>query len=295
MTPFRIAIVAVAFVVAQLRRVPGAGIVGRYRGQIVAALSVLAAVAFIVWGLERAPQRFTLAQLAAGELSPLQSWIIVSGELTADSAQPPRYLYRLRDPQAPNASVIVVAGFELPLGWQTISGQWTGTREGVPAGFPWVGYMEAEPVVAQEQPPPWVAIGLAGLALLLVGGGRTSYPMFFRETPGRAQHPSRSLPVSVRERWPEPGEADNGTLVFSPDGPVQLQSPGREQVELRLHSAHTSADVGELRSLDRAEPALLLRRATGELLLAFASRADRDAVFSALVADAQRDIPGVGR
>ena len=268
---------------------------GRYRTAIVTALLLLAGVAFIVWGVERAPQRFTLAQLAAGELSPMQSWIIVSGELTADSVRPPRYLYRLRDPQAPNASVIVVAEFELPLGWQTISGQWTGTREGVPAGFAWVGYMEAEPVVAQEQPPPWIAIGLASVALLLVGGSRTSYPTFFRETPGRAQQPARSLPVSVRESWPEPGEVVNGMLVFPPGGPVQLQSPGRDHVELRLHSAHTSADVGELRSLDAALPALLLRRATGELVLEFVTRADRDAAFGALVADAQRDLPGLGR
>jgi hypothetical protein len=295
MTPFRTTIVALAFVVAQFRWLPGAGIVGRYRGLIVAGLLLLAGVAFVVWGLERAPQRFTLAQLAAGELSPLQSWIIVSGELTADSAQPPRYLYRLRDPQAPNASVIVVADFELPLGWQTISGQWTGTREGVPPGFPWVGYMEAEPVLAQEQPPPWIAIGLAGVALLLIGGSRTNYPTFFRETPGRAQRPVRSMPVGVRESWPEPGEIENGTLAFAPDGPVQLQSPGRGQVELRLHSAHTSADVGELRSLSGAQPALLLRRATGELMLGFESRADRDAAFGALVADAQRDLPGLGR
>lgn len=295
MSILRTAIVAIAFVVEQLRRLPGARTVGRNRGPIVTALLLLAAVAFIVWGVERAPQRFSLAQLAAGELSPLQSWIIVSGEITADSARPPRYLYRLRDPQAPNASVIVVADFELPLGWQTISGQWTGTREGAPAGFAWVGYMEAEPVLAQEQPPPWIAIGLASVALLLVGGSRTSYPTFFRETPGRAQQTPRSLPVSVRESWPEPGPVDNGTLAFSLDGPVKLHSPGREHVELRLHSAHTSADVGELRSLSDAQPALLLRRATGELVIGFATRADRDAAFGALIADAQLDLPGIRR
>jgi hypothetical protein len=291
----RTPIVAIAFVVEKLRQLPGVRAFGRHRVAIVTALLVLAAIAFIVWGLERAPQRLTLAQLANGELSPMQSWIIVSGELRNESSQPPRYLYRLTDPQAPNASMIVEATFELAPGWQTISGQYTGTRFGVPPGFNWVGYMEAEPIMAQEQPPPWIAMGLFGFALLIVVASRTTYPTFFRESPGRNERAASTLPVRVHESWPAPGEAVSGTLLFPPDGPVQLRSRDGEAVELRLHSPHTSADVGELRSLNSSEPALLLRRSTGELMLGFASRADRDASFTAVVADARRGVAAVGR
>lgn len=295
MAAFRIPIVAIAYVVERLRQLPGAGILGRYQGHTVIGLLAIAAIAFIVWGLERTPQRFTLAQLAAGELSPMQSWIIVSGDLRTESVQPPRYLYRLTDPAVPGPSMIVEASFELPLGWQTISGQYTGTREGVPAGFSWVGYMEAEPELTEEHQPPWLAIGLFSIALLIVGGSRTTYPMFFRETPGGALRARNGMPIRVHGGWPASTEASPGRLEFSPGGPVQLEAPGEAPLELRLHSAHTAAEAGELRSLSAAEPALLLRRATGELMLSFDSRADRDATFAAMTWDAQRDLPQMGR
>ena len=296
MSVIRVPIVAIAFVFEQLKRLPGAGFVRRYGAPIVIALSLLAGVAFLVWGFERAPQRLSLAQLAAGELSPLQSWIIISGDLRAESSQPSRNLYRLTDPQAPSASMIVVAAFDLPLGRQTISGQYTGTRVGVPAGFNFVGYMEAEPVLAQEQAPPWIAIGLASVALLLFGSSRTTYPTFFRESPGRTERATRDIPVRIHSNWPASStDVETGTLVFPVDGPVQLHRPDEAALELRLHSAHTSADVGELRSLRDAEPALVLRPATGEIMLGFDSRADRDATFMAVVADAQRDVPAMVR
>ena len=294
MAALRIPVVAIAWVVEQFRRLPGAALVGRNRTLIVIALLLFAGIAFLVWGLERAPQRFTLAQLAAGELSPMQSWIIVSGDIRSEAVRPSRYLYRLTDPAAPNASMIVEANFELPSGWQTISGQYTGTREGVPPGFDWVGYMEAEPVLAPDQPPPWIAIGLASICLLFIAGSRTSYPMFFRESPGGAQRAVRDVRVRIHEAWPATGHVVNGTLGLRVDGPAELQIPGREPTQVRLHSVHTSADVGELRSFGRSEPAVLVHRSTGELVLGFDSRADRDAAYAALVADAQRDLPMMG-
>jgi hypothetical protein len=291
----RTAVVAIAFVIEKLRHLPGLVVLGRFRVQIVTALLLLAAGAFVLWGLERAPQRLSLAQLANGELSQNQSWIIVNGDLRLESTNPPRRLYRLTDPQAPNASLIVVARFDLPAGWQTLSGQYTGTRERAIPGFNWVGYMEAEPVLAREQPPPWIAMGLFGLAVLVIGGSRTTYPTFFRERPGRVQRPDATLPVRIHESWPSPGGVEAGTLLFAPDGHVQLRVPDGQVADIRLHSAHTSAEVGELRTLDASEPALLLQRSTGELMLGFASRADRDATFGAFIADAQRAMQAVGR
>jgi hypothetical protein len=60
---------------------------------------------------------------------------------------------------------------------------------------------------------------------------------------------------------------------------------GRAQ-QLRLHSVHTGADVGELRDLSSSVPAMRLRQSTDELTMSFQSTADRDAAAAALRADA---------
>jgi len=284
----RLPLVAVGFVVDQLRRLPGSRFVGRYSFQIALVLTFGAAAALLVWGLERAPQRFTLAQLAAGELSPMQSWIIVTGELTPATSQTGEFRYWLTDPAAPNASMIVVSSFELPVGWTTLSGTYDGTREVVPAGLRWIGHMRAEPVLAQEQPPPWAAI-LLGLAGLSVGfAGRVSYPTFFDEKPGRVLPRSATLTVGIRgANETHVGRVVPGTLRLHPGARVMLQTQGTGEQALRLHSAHTSVDTGELRWLSGSQPALRVKQAKGDLDIIFASRDERDAALAALTADAE--------
>ena len=75
---------------------------------------------------------------------------------------------------------------------------------------------------------------------------------------------------------------------MGPGAPVELRIPGRESQVLRLHSAHSSVQSGELRWLSESVPALLLSPATGELTLTFASNSDRDAAYSVILGDLSR-------
>jgi hypothetical protein len=150
----------------------------------------------------------------------------------------------------------------------------------------------ADAVLASEPDPPWLAIGLAGLAAFIVLGARTSYPLFFWDPPLPPSSAPDKLEVGVMLGWPpSTDEVTPGTLSIRPGEPVVLQVPREPAQQLRLHSAHSSADVGELRGLGESVPALVVRPATGELTFSFASASDRDAAYAALLADLQSSIP----
>jgi hypothetical protein len=119
-------------------------------------------------------------------------------------------------------------------------------------------------------------------------GSRTTYPTFVREAAGPGAAGSASVRVGVRREWPPlTSEQVAGSLEIAPDVPVVLNVPGRAPQMLRLHSARSSAEVGDLRRIGETVPALLVR-SSGEVTLTFASDHDRDTALAALVADAQR-------
>ena len=286
MALFRFPLVAFGFAVERLRRLPGGHTVGEYAPAIAAGLLAASLVAFVAWGAERSPQRITLAQLEAGQLSSMQSWIIISGELSQEPSQTAGFRYVLVDPAAPNASMIVASEFELPVGWTTLSGTYVGTREVAPAGFRWIGYMRAEPVPAHEQPPPWIAILLAVAGLLVGFAGRFTYPTFFDERPRGTAPRTATLRVGIRGATEATAAGIvPGTLRLRPGAWVTLQIQGAAEQPLRLHSAHTSVDVGELRRLLGSDPALRVKQAKGDIDIVFASRDERDVAFAALTAD----------
>lgn len=248
---------------------------------------IAALVALSVWMAQRSPQRISFAELASGNLSRMQSWIIVSGELRAEPVSATQYRYTLTDPAVPNALMTVESQVELAVGQTTVSGTLVGGASRAQDGFGWVGQLRADSVLAREPDPPWIAIALAATALFIAVGGRTFYPMFFRETPPVLKPEAVTLQVGVRREWPSSGgqgQVVPGTLVLQRGAPVELRVATETQ-QLRLHSAHSSVESGELRRLFSSEPALILRPATGEVTISFASPDDRDAAFAALVAD----------
>jgi hypothetical protein len=285
-------VVVVAFVVDLLRRLPGAARAARITGWIAAGLILVAGVIAFLWMAQRAPQRISLADLAAGNLSPMQSWIIVSGEVAAQPATDTTwYRYRLSDPGAPMASLLIRSPVELALGQTTVSGILEGGREPVPAGYRWVGQLGGDPQLAQEPPPPWAAAILALAALIILLARRTSYPVFFRESP----RPARPTPGLTRVTvWRlsdgryAPAIQANLEIDFGMGPGVALMSGGTELATLRLHSALTSAQVGLLRSLGRSEPVLWVRASADDLMISFRSRKERDTAYAALTAEARR-------
>ena len=285
-----------AFVVDRLRRLPVIGVLEKHSTLVASVLLLAALIAMGAWLSQRSPQRVTMADLVSGNLSSLQSWIIVSGDLQqAATASGNGLRYNLTDPQVPNATLTVFSIAPLATGPTTVSGTLVGGRQAATLGFAWVGQMRADSTLAQEPGPPWLAGSLAGLAALWVIAGRTPYPVFFGSGSPTAVALSakpRSLNVRVRaERELSDGQVVDGVLRLNVDGPVELRTPDFGSQELRLHSARTSLEVGELRSLNASQPALIVRPSTGELTISFADAEDRDAAVAALVADAEGSAP----
>jgi len=292
----RLPLLAFGYVVDRIRRLPGARFASPVVPWLVRGAFIAAAVLLLLWMAEASPQRMSLADLAAGKLSPMQSWVIISGDLRDDrGSQPGAYRYRLTDAAAPNAYLDVRSSVEWPLGSTTLSGQVLGGRDGVPAGYEWSAPFQADAVLADELPPPAIAFGLIGLGVVVVAARRTSYPMFIAEAPARATSASGGLRVRVRAdrdapAGPVEGRVVGATLSFDRKGggAAELRVSDRAPLFVRLHSAFTHNDVGRLRSLSSSEPALRVRAADDDLILVFESARDRDAAFATLGAEAQR-------
>ena len=293
-TILRTPLVLYGYLVERLRRIPVAGSVLRHTSLIAGGLLVGAAVAFGVWAGTVAPQRVILADLVVGNLSPMQTWIIVSGDLSAGPARTTGYRYVLTDPALPNAIMNVVSDVELQVGRTTVSGRYTGGREPVPlvdlvSGYRWIGLMRADAVLASEAGPPLVSIGLVAAAVLLVIAARVSYPMFFGQRPRSTTPRAVTVQVGIRHGpLSTGGQVFPGALVLEPGAPVELRVSDADSQRLRLHSVRTGVEVGELRYLTNSESALRVQPASGELTLSFASPDERDAAYAALIADAEQ-------
>jgi hypothetical protein len=279
--------------VEQLRRLPGARSVAPWTRWIARLLLLAALVLTLFWAAESSPQRLSLADLAAGKLGSMQSWIIVTGDLADEPGSSDElHLYRLTDPDAPNAYLIVQSQSVQTLGRTTVSGRIEGGGVyGVPAGYAWSAWLTADASLAGEQPPPWAAIVLGGTALLIMAARRTSYPMFVGEAPGETVPAMSALRVTVRGRS---GALDRravpATMAFTggEPGSADLSIGGGPPVSVQLHSAFTGVDVGRLLSLSRTEPALRFRPEGHDLVVVFSSRRERDSALAALGAEAQR-------
>jgi hypothetical protein len=230
-----------------------------------------------------------MADLTAGSLAPLQTWIIVTGDVRlADNQSGDQFRYVLTDPNVADATLTVTSETELPVGLSTVSGTLLGGDAPRREDFAWTGQLIADAELAREPDPPWLAIGLFTLAGFIGVASRTSYPTFFKDTPQPVGVRAASIPARARSEWSADDEWLDATITIRPGEPVAVQLPGEEPRTIRLHSAHSGADAGELRTMSTSEPALVVRPSTGELLFLFSTDAQRDAVHEALVADAAR-------
>jgi hypothetical protein len=264
-------------------------------------LLVAALVLGALWAVEISPQRMSLADLAAGKLGQFQSWVIVTGDL-ADEPGSSDFVrvYRLTDPAAPNAYLIVRSRVAQSLGRTTVSGHIEGGREPVPAGYAWSARLNADSTLAGELPPPWIAIAFGAMAILIILGRRTRYPLFSSEEPTDAFPATSGLRVGVRSESGRLGHASvpaRLTFADAQPGTADLAITGGGSRSVRLHSAFTNVGVGVLYRLTGSEPALRVRSDDDDLTLAFASRRERDSAFAALGLESQRQqsARGVGR
>lgn len=285
-TALRTPLVLFAYVVDQLRRLPGSERVGRWMPALTRGLFLGAAGLLLVWASTPTPQRISLSDLAAGNLSPMQSWIIVSGELREEPRFVPEWhRYRLIDPSAPGPSLIVRSTVPMRVGPTTISGFLEGGRDTAYVTTPWVGDLRAETALAKEIPPPWGAAALALAGLLVVAARATSYPMFFREATRPGVATAATISVALRRGRGSPGRLITPATIVLGSGErpdVALVAEGAAPMSLRVHSEFTGAAAGELRALTWSQPAIRLRQAAEDVTLGFASARERDAVYAAL-------------
>jgi hypothetical protein len=216
----------------------------------------------------------------------MQSWIIVSGEVRLKQHSVVGYTYLLTDPAAPNASLTISSEAEIAEGETTVSGTLLGRDARAQPGFAWLGHLRADPVLASEQSPPWIAIILAFVGALVGLLAWTTYPVLFGDEPRPSAAPPRRLAVGVRKDWPPTRASTPGTLELEPGAPPQLRVRGADPRLLRVHSAKSSFEVARLQWLSGSEPLLVIRAAGGDVTLGFASSGDRDGAYAALVASA---------
>jgi hypothetical protein len=281
--------VAFSFAVEKLRRLPGARFVQDHPTLVMGTLVLVGALALAAWAATRSPQRVSMADLTAGSLAPLQSWIIVSGDLRpVDNSAPGQFRYTLTDPNVADATLTVTSRTELPTGQTTVSGTLLGGDAPQREGFAWTGRMVADTELAREPDPPWLTIGLFALAGLVGVAARTSYPTFFKEAPTPVEVRARAIRARARREFHPDDDWVDATLTTHPGEPVVVHIVGEAPRTIRLHSAHSGADAGVLRTISTSEPALVVRLSTGELLFLFATDEERDAVYVALIADVAR-------
>ena len=276
--------VAFAFVIDQLRRIPGMLQIERRAFWIGLVLVLGAVVAFTVWGSQRTPQRIGMSGLVAGELSHLQTWIIVTGDVREEGSTTAGHQYAMTDPAVPDAKLIITSDTPLPLGQTTVSGTLVGGTGAAHEGFAWLGQLRADPEVAREPDPPWIAITLLGAAVFIGLGSRTAYPVFVTQHVPLIPDPRPLvLPVGVLPEGPRSSpDVITGELTVKPGEPAVLRVPGREPQVLLLHSAHSSVAIGELLRISSSHPALIVRPASGDLTLTFATVDDRNAAYSVI-------------
>jgi hypothetical protein len=280
----RAVIVLLAFALEPLRRLTRSH---RWAGlqRLVAPVLLLAAVIlFLRWGAEPSPERVSLADLAAGRLSPTQTWIVLSGDLSDAPADAlGDRVYNLTDRSAPRASLLVRSDRPRELGATTISGQLTGGQR-QPDGVSWWGQLQADDRLALDSPPPLAALALGLAGVLIVIARRTSYPVYFSDKPTATPARTGSVPVRVESLAGRPlGASPRALLEHEADGgTAMLAVEGIEPIPLAFHSPTTGIDVGELRELGRSVPVLRLRPLAMDATIAFATREDRDGAFHAL-------------
>ena len=210
-----------AFAVDRLRRLPGAHLFGPPSKWIARLLLAAAVVLTFLWAAEASPQRISLAELRAGRLGQFQSWIIISGHLAdAQGSTGSSHVYRLTDPAVPNTYLDVRSPVVLPLGPTTISGHVEGGADGVPEGYAWSARLTADPTLAAELPPPWIAIALAALAIAIFLARRSRYPMFVAEAPIDVAPATGPLRVSIRRDAAAPSDPSAATLSFASAEPA---------------------------------------------------------------------------
>ena len=194
----------------------------------------------IVFALTRQPTEVTFADLKAGLLPPMTSWLRLEGELrpVPDDVQPASgdaaYVYTLNDPTNDRLAVSVESDAPLETGHVQVTGQVSGAGS-VPGT---VSTIHADVPTEPTRHDPWLLFALpAILAIPIVVGLRTGYPVVRGDPPA----PYRIAPFrpdeSVAARW---------------SGRIGSESAPRDAMRPCTITVTTDVDVCQVKVADAA-------------------------------------------
>ena len=158
----------------------------------------------ILFALTRVPTEVTFADLKAGFLPPMTSWLRLEGELrpVPEDVQPASgdvpYVYTLSDPTNDQLAVSVESDAPLETGHTQVTGQVSGAGS-VPGT---VATITADVPTEPIRHDPWLLLALpAILAIPVVVGLRTGYPVVRGDPPAPYRAGPLRLDESLAARW----------------------------------------------------------------------------------------------
>lgn len=242
----------------------------------------------IIFAVTRVPTEVTFADLKAGFLPPMTSWLRLEGDLrpVPDDVQPASgdvpYVYTLSDPTNDRLAVSVELDAPLETGHTQVTGQVSGAGS-VPGTMATItADVPTEPI----RHDPWLLLALpAILATPVVVGMRTGYPVVRGDPPAPYRAGPLRLDESLAARWSGRIGSDSApreamrpcTVTVTPDVDVC------QVIVADAASAHTVATrrASPKRRLricwtDGCKPALEIHAPTADLLLTFHEVIDRE-------------------
>jgi len=256
-------------------------------------LATMTLISLLIVGATPEPSDISYEDLQAGRIPAMTSWLRLEGDLTVVPADA-RYtftdtwVYTLRDTRGSGLAVTVVADSPLVTGHTQITGRISGALS-APGTF---ASIAADVPTKPGRHDPWLLYSLpAVMAIGMTVGMRVGYPVVRRESPTA----SRPAPLP-----------SGGTVAARLGGRI-----GAREISLDSMRSCTLAVVGDVETCDlilaerdltrritvrRAammrrlricrtsgcEPALEIHAPSGDLVLAFTNRVDRERIATAL-------------
>jgi hypothetical protein len=256
-------------------------------------LATLTLILLLIVGATPEPSDISYEDLQAGRIPAMTSWLRLEGDLTIVPANASytftdQWVYALRDTRGSGLAVTVVADSPLVIGDTQITGRISGVLS-APGTF---ASIAADVPTKPGRTDPWLLYGLPAVIAIGIGVGmRAGYPVVRRESPA-ASRPvpfesggsvavrlggrigGRVIPLdSMRScTLAVVGDVETCDLILAERDLTMRITARRAAMTRRLRICRTSG----------CEPALEIHAPSGDLVLAFTNRVDRERIATAL-------------
>ena len=258
---------------------------------VMVALVLVSVLTVLAISLITTPSETTFEDLEAGRYRGL-GWLRLEGDLRdAGRDNNGRYVYTLHDPANETIAVTVYAPGPLPTGQTQVTGR-ARTDERLPGTF---DTFHADAVTEPARHDPWLLIAVPALvAAFLAVGARVGYPVVRRQNRSArelANHRRLAPDETIAARWSgrlvgeerdldDPGAC---TVAATGEGDVASLTVADERGPRTVVVGRSSPKpVGRVCRVRGCTPHLEVHAPSGDVVLEFASAADRDRLAATL-------------